>query len=345
MGAEGQAGAAARASWQVVHEHYDERIGEGGAGLDLVTSAQPRPRALVRRPRGSEDDYLFPRWSPAGTHIAYFARVGAREGVHVMRANGTGAGRIAAGGIIDFSWSPDGATLAFVSGCEPYSPSDGLQGCANARIELVPRTGGRRRTVVRPRARPQGHVSLQGWSPDGRRLLYLVDDRAGDRLSSVDLRSGVQRSLARGRLGAGSWSPDGRLIAFTERCTENRIGDVFCDVAVMRADGSAKRVLRRGDAGRASGPTWAAPVWIPRTNAVVFDDWGRKPRLLRLDVGTGAIETLAREPFGTLRTSADGRMLGGMTWDGFVIAGADGSVVARGKPRSGCAGACDLWLR
>lgn len=327
-------------------------MGEAGGGLDLVTSSHRRPLALVRRPRRSGDDYLSPRWSPDGSHIAFHAVIGHREGLYVMRADGTARRRVARGSISEFAWSPNSTTLAFVAACEIYSPSDGLtRGCRHGRIEIVSRGGGRRRVVAHPpEVRAESDIQVYGWSPAGTELLYHVVAPGPDRLYAIDLGSRRPRVLAsspdEGQIGEASWSPDGRLIAYTRRCEENRIGDVFCDVAVMSADGRSKRTLRRRGIRDAFGPSWQAPTWIPRSTFIVFNEVGQKGGLVRIDVRSGATKLLTRDYFGEMRTSVDGRTIGGLIWDGFVVARSDGSVLARLKVRGGCSvGSCDLWLR
>jgi dipeptidyl aminopeptidase/acylaminoacyl peptidase len=333
-------------TWKLAFDHYDERIGEGGAGIDVVT-ASSRVVSLVRRPRGSRDDYLFPRWSPDGRWLAFSARIADEDSLHVIRADGSRSRRVARGAIIDFDWSPDGRRLAFVAACDVYSPSDGLRGCGNGRIETVSRTGGRPTLVARPTAgRPRAMIHLHSWSPDGTRLLYGVTGPLRDRLYSIPTGGGTARVLAdsrtEGRLGEAAWSSDGMLVAYKRRCREVR--DVLCDLAVMTETGGSKTLLLASGHGSV-GPSDTAPTWLPGTRLVVTSVWGNAARLVALDASTRTKTTLAPDPWWGVTASNDGRIVGGLDAEGLVLARPDGSVVARKRvPVEGWHVGYDLWL-
>jgi Tol biopolymer transport system component len=343
--------AAAAAKWAVAYELYDERIGEGGIGLAVVSSARRQPVVLVRRHRGSQDNFSFPEWSTDGSFIAFSAEIKGRISFEVMRADGGARRRIVDGDIVDFEWSPDGKRIAFVAGCDLYSPSDGFNGCARGRIEVVSSDGGSRHVVVRPTAgRADSSITLQGWSPDGLSLLYAVEARSRARLYSIPARGGSARLLAdsvRGRLGDASWSPNGNLIAYKRNCNENRIGDVFCDLVVTDAAGVSKRVLRR-QGSNSSGPSSDAPTWIPHSSFLIFSEFGNRSGVRRLDVRTGEFRTLTTDYWGDrLNVARDGRTIGNANRYGLVLARADGSRLARHKlPDGACDYSfdCELWI-
>ncbi len=213
-------------------------------GSDLhvppVASTAP-PRAVVAAARKALGGCLAPydlAWSADGSHLAYIC---AREPLSppgrlfVIRADGTGARRLPAGGANAASptWSPDGR-IAFVR--------DGGIWVASA--------DGRRVQHVASEA------SAPSWSPDGRTIAYWSTGRCrGVRLVRPDGRDVTPR--ARGfrcgafpKAGRPVWSPDGSQLAIG---TED-------GVFVMHADGSQpERVTRQSGGGVfATGrPSWS----------------------------------------------------------------------------------------
>ena len=223
--------------WKLVYERYDAKRGIGGTGIEIVSASQTRSVTIARK-RNSSESYLFPAWSPDGRYVAFDGRIGERQGLFVVRAGGGRPTLVASEKGFDFAWSPDGKRLAFVAGCDVYSPSDGLKGCANGRVEVAPREGGPSAVVARlTGGRASSFISLLEWSPDGTRLLVGVAIRKTQRLVSVNVRGGTQLVLADSRadgdLGEASWSSDGSLVAFKRHCRDNRADDTFCDLAVI----------------------------------------------------------------------------------------------------------------
>jgi Tol biopolymer transport system component len=330
------------AKWKLVYEHYDERIGEGGTGIDVVTSVRKSPQSLVRRRRGSGDNYKWPVWSPDGRAIAFAAEIAGTSGLYAMSAGGGHLRRLADGHLFEYSWSPNGREIAFVAGC-------GLSDCRNGRIEVVGRDGGPRQVVVRPKDLSRSaSVQLRDWSYRGD-LLYLVRNRGRGVLYTASRTGSTPRVVAdsriEGRLEGATWSADGRLIAYKRRCWENRIGDSFCDLAVMTSDGRSKRVLRRWLPGP-TGPSDDPPTWIPHSSRVAFVIWGGSDASVRmLDAHTSRETVISTTPWWILKAGGDGRTIGGLDSQGVVLAGLDGFVLARRDvPVDAWDPGNDLWI-
>ena len=180
-----------------------------------------------------------PSWSPGGSQLAYSA-----AGVVSIRAVGGGpAERIADG--FSPAWSPRGAEIAFVRGARLLA--FGLR----SRVE---------RTIVDAASTcpPGSETTLLGpdWSPDGRRLVFVVvcdDGRFATASAGVVAAdgSGLRHlridDLAATRL---AWSPDGVRVAFASERAGRRVGTI-------RLDGSRRTAVVADDDGAAYvDPDW-----------------------------------------------------------------------------------------
>ena len=123
-------------------------------------------------------------------------------------------------GSVDYS--PDGKRIA-------YDADDG--------IYVADADGSNARRIP---GQPSVHDFLNAnpsWSPEGDRLVFEHDPS----LYSISPNGGEPELLGRG--STPRWGSDGRIV-FLSGVDPNRL---FADVVVMRADGSGRKVLARGD--------------------------------------------------------------------------------------------------
>lgn len=171
------------------------------------------------------------RWSPDGRTISVLAVAGERPQVFgISLAGGPPRALTAASeGVSGYEWSPDGASLAYltrdaISADEARRRQDKSYVIhvdapdRPTRIALQPIDGGAAR-VLTP---PAQYVESFSWSPDGREIAYAASPitgfmaQYGTRIYAVPATGGAPRAIV-DRAGMNStpqYSPDGSLIAF-----------------------------------------------------------------------------------------------------------------------------------
>ena len=181
-------------------------------GLTLYNLSERRESILV--PAGQGEVISAAAWSPDHTQIAY-ALFHRRQGdptsvveIYLARADGASvrvlAERDRPGAVLDTpSWSPDGRAVFF-------SYFGQASGRVVQRIERVMVEDGARSVVVEDGYNPTV-------SPDGQRLLFVRDDRAGTTLWLISLSGGdpspvLGPGLA-ATIGLPRFSPDGGRFA------------------------------------------------------------------------------------------------------------------------------------
>ena len=177
--------------------------------------------------------------------------------------------------------SPDGKTVALVTDApQPDNSNVVLQFYDLARNRLS-------RAGV-PEVGVLGHQDPE-WRPDGKQLLYTMNDRDGAKGAPVIMRYDPKTKAARALTTPGymqpSFSPDGRFVAATRT---NALGT---DVVILNA-GNGNELLRVTN----DDTSWA-PSWSPAGDAIAFLHISGQTvdlRLAKLD-GTGPAWTVVRD--------------------------------------------------
>src|SRR3990170_6860678 len=201
------------------------------------------PRQITRGPGGK----FAPKFSPQGNRLAYAADLDGSEafdiwvcdlwqGSHLNLTPGTPEATQ-----LNFSWSPDGAQIAFV--CDSSGQFD---------TYVLPSGGGTARRVL---ALPHPDWDVR-WSPDGVHLAVVSESRGQDYLVTiVSLQDGTQYSLmAEGEIinaRQARWSPDGRRLAFSSDFHG------FYNIGIYDLESGAIAWVSRGDVD-SSTPDWAS---------------------------------------------------------------------------------------
>src|SRR5262249_20435095 len=115
-------------------------------------------------------------------------------------------------------------------------------------------------------------------------------------IDRIDADGTHHRRLARGSFGDVAWSPDGTRIAFTANCDVRHGADWTCDVYVMDADGTNRRLLVEDPVG------CGRVAWIDRGRQVLWNDVGT----YATNIVTRARHTLFPKPGSPVGISGDG---------------------------------------
>ncbi len=200
-----------------------------------------------------------PVWSPDGTRIAFRSYHDSKNSVEVIDAGGgnrvtlwtSGAGRdVYCAEHDDIAWSPDGQTIVFAAHAACPGQPD---------LFVVPADG----------SAPAGRLLAPGlngefprFSPDGGRIAFLGSEGGGAsalHVAEVRPAGAAADGLQARRIGPDldaspadmwfppQWSSDGTELAVA-------FGFVTGEIVVVKADGSAQRVLATD---QALNPTWS----------------------------------------------------------------------------------------
>jgi Tol biopolymer transport system component len=215
----------------------------------------------------------LPLWSPAGTHIAYFATHGAAWNYFLVRPDGSDS-RLLARDAGWATWSPDGRWLY-------YSDSRAFATVATY-LRRVPATGGD------PEPVRSDSASRAAVSPDGATLYYVIDLPVVTGGADLEIRvaspeGAPSRVLARiPARRAAPWggfqpviSPDGRWLALA------MLDGVTCNLwALSTSTGELRQLTDFGD----------QPIYITRRVS-----WSSDGRFIFAAVGEGDSDVVLLE--------------------------------------------------
>ena len=276
-----------------------------------------------------KESSTLPRWSPDSRWLGFIADRGEGRQIYLIRPSGGEARRLTSikGGVTDFAWAPDGATIAFAAvGPEgddivARRRTYGEFSIENADFRLVRLWLVRADTGVTP---PQAHELKIGngrtlggfaWSPDSRQIAFshtpdpLLSSGSLSDIAVVDVATGTVRPLVTGP-GADTgpvWSPDGTRILFSTASGDTTSSFYHNQhLAVIPANGGPVLILAPGfDEDPASA------TWLP-SGIRFLAAQGTAQKLFALDPATGATRVVMSSP-DVIRSASFSR-------DGSVIA-------------------------
>ena len=202
----------------------------------------PDPSLFISDLDGGEEQGLVfgqGRLSPDHTKLVYS---GADGNLYVMDVSTKESLALTTGGNDrNPFWSTDGSQIAFVRYTEKA-----------ANIFLLDNNG----QNVRALTDTTDSITLFGWMPDSRSLLFSQMQLDGSYIQTVDIDSDVKQTLIVLReepYENVSISPDGRWVAFTDKVTGRMTPGIF----VSRLDGSEKKLFVQLDHWVADSPHWS----------------------------------------------------------------------------------------
>ncbi len=232
-------------------------------------------------------------WSWDGSMLAYVSNRNGEDAIFVEKFDGSDPTRIAPFEGLDWSWSPDGRTIAWVSPAHaedlwvtdvitgfsekltdgsievsgPAWSPDGRKILFEASdgdrdIFVIPGAGGSVTNLTADRA-PDDFAPQ--WSPDGSRIafvsaedpdaIYVMDSRGEKRLAVAEYDPGD--TLCPGGLGSLAWSPDGSTLAYAARGSSCTPLSSFIEFFTVVPGHGEARLLASGPSWRAGGPSWS----------------------------------------------------------------------------------------
>lgn len=291
-----------------------------------------------------------PQWSPDGRWLAFTVtewekKDNRREShIYIVAAAGGTPIKLTNGerGESSPQWSPDGSRIAFLANREAAQQGAQQGGGRGNQVWVISVAGGEAEKVTDE----ESAISQFRWSPDGKRIAYVIRDTPKDKaerekrrrdrfdaivvdsdlayshLWALNLETKEKKRLTEGTFSVADpqWSPDGRSIAFIVNrsgsqessftdISENRNSDIF----VVASTGGAARQLTIN-----KGPD-SQPRWSPDGKQIAYlaspdpNAWAPKTDLMLIQsTGEGPRNLTASYHdaiAGGLQWSPDGRLI------------------------------------
>jgi Tol biopolymer transport system component len=260
-------------------------------------------------------------WSGNGEWIAFNAELGkatSSTSIYVIPSDGGDAQKVEVpshycGWPAEFrlSLSPDGKTLAYVSGWIDYNNK-------TSQIYTIPASGGEVKELTEP-----GTLEPV-WSPDGTKIAYIKFSRDNERneyseLLVIPAEGGTPRIVINrqvGQIRGPVWSPDGKMIAFIKRTALKNPKEIW--IVPVTNEGDPSGTPRKVDLPLESYHTIAG--WTP-DNKIGVQLTNPEYEIIYTVPATGGIATQVTPQGWTSypKWSPDGKRIF-FRWDGGKIA-------------------------
>lgn len=274
-----------------------EKHGPAHSELWLV----PAAGGEARRYSTTAHDATSPAFSPDGRRLAFLSKgqgENEKTQIHAVDVDGGAPSPMTShdASILDFRWSPDGKTIAFLA-ADPKSEKEKEDLEAGRDWEVHDETFKHRRLYVVDAAGGKGKRLIERdisiwdfeWARDGKTLLIQSTDfpRTDEsymfrRISAVQVDGGKQTVAiaTEGKLGPMEVSPDGRTLAFLGAATLN--DPIAQNVYVVPLAGGTPRNLVPDYRASAVDLTW-----LDAGTLLVLVNEGAVTRLVRMNAETG----------------------------------------------------------